>query len=94
MAPNEALQEIIAILPDVEKFDEHISVITEAIASAGDSVEDWKKRYEDLEAVYKKRFIDAINSTATEIETDGEKKDVEEEEEISIDSLDFSADSE
>lgn len=92
MTPQEALQAIIAVLPNVENFDEHLETITAAISNDNSEVEDWKKRYEELEATYRKRFIENLE---TPIDTPKELEEPKEDEEkITIEALDFNADSE
>lgn len=97
MTFQEALNSIIDALPDVEKFDEQLTVLRggnpDVTSSDG---EDWEKKYKELQSVYRERFKEFVNQQNTVIEEKDDEKDdeVEDDEEITVEDLDFSAESE
>lgn len=93
MTFQEALSSIIDALPDVEKYDEQLTILREGNSeNTSSDGEDWEKKYKELQAVYRERFKEFVNQQNTGVE---EKDDeVEDVEEITVEDLDFSADSE
>lgn len=85
---NEALNELIDAVADVEEHGDAIEVLqafTEDRSGEADS--EWKDKYIKLEAEYKKRFKDRMKESATN--ADGEEKKDEKEEKITVEDLDF-----
>lgn len=85
---NEALNEIIDAITDVEEHGDAIEVLqTFAEDRSGETDSEWKDKYMKLESEYKKRFKDRMKESATN--TDGEEKKDEKEEKITVEDLDF-----
>lgn len=85
---NEALNELIDAVADVEEHGDAIEVLqTFAEDRSGETDSEWKDKYIKLEAEYKKRFKDRMIESATNAAS-GEKKD-EKEEKITVEDLDF-----
>lgn len=85
---KEALSELIDAVADVEEHGDAIEVL-QNYESERDGVSDneWKDKYEKLEAEYKKRFKERMKESATN--ADGEEKKDETEEKITVEDLDF-----
>ena len=99
MDANEALNAIIEVLPDIEKFDEHLNVIRTAISGEAnsDASLEWEKKYNDLREKYIARFKDAANDSMRDTGSgakDENDADAEDAEDIDIKSLDFDGASE
>lgn len=85
---NEALNELIDAIADVEEHGDAIEVLqTFAEDRSGETDSEWKDKYMKLEAEYKKRFKERMKESATN--TDGEEKKDEKEEKITVEDLDF-----
>lgn len=85
---NEALNELIDAVADVEEHGDAIEVLqTFAENRSGETDSEWKDKYMKLEAEYKKRFKERMKESATN--TDGEEKKDEKEEKITVEDLDF-----
>lgn len=85
---NEALNELIDAVADVEEHGDAIEVLqTFAEDRSGEADSEWKDKYIKLEAEYKKRFKDRMKESATN--ADGEEKKDEKEEKITVEDLDF-----
>lgn len=85
---NEALNELIDAVADVEEHGDAIEVLqTFAKERSGEADSEWKDKYIKLEAEYKKRFKDRMKESATN--TDREEKKDEKEEKITVEDLDF-----
>lgn len=85
---NEALNELIDAVADVEEHGDAIEVLqTFAEDRSGETDGEWKDKYEKLEAEYKKRFKERMKESATN--AGGEEKKDEKEEKITIEDLDF-----
>lgn len=85
---NEALNELIDAVADVEEHGDAIEVLqTFAEDRSGETDNEWKDKYEKLEAEYKKRFKECMKESATN--ADGEEKKDETEEKITVEDLDF-----
>lgn len=84
---NEALNELIDAITDVEEHGDAIEIL-QNYASERDGVTDneWKDKYMKLESEYKKRFKERMKESATN--ADGEEKK-DEEEKITVEDLDF-----
>lgn len=85
---NEALNELIDAVADVEEHGDAIEVLqafTEDRSGEVDS--EWKDKYMKLETEYKKRFKERMKESATN--TDSEEKKDEKEEKITVEDLDF-----
>lgn len=85
---NEALNELIDAVADVEEHGDAIEVLqafTEDRSGEADS--EWKDKYMKLETEYKKRFKERMKESATN--TDSEEKKDEKEEKITVEDLDF-----
>lgn len=88
MGFNEALNELIDAVADVEEHGDAIEVLqafTEDRSGEADS--EWKDKYMKLESEYKKRFKERMKESATN--TDSEEKKDEKEEKITVEDLDF-----
>lgn len=85
---NEALNELIDAVADVEEHGDAIEVL-QAFAEdrSGEADSEWKDKYIKLEVEYKKRFKDRMKESATN--ADGEEKKDEKEEKITVEDLDF-----
>ena len=95
MTFDEAIKKVLELVPDekLAEFSETIDVIKNSQNT--DSGEDWEKKYKELSIEYRKRFIDSLNKGPGIEEKTETKDDTEEEEkEIEIKDLDFSADTE
>ena len=85
---NEALNEIIDAVTNVEEHGDAIEVLQNYESErSGEADSEWKDKYIKLEAEYKKRFKDRMKESATN--TDGEEKKDEKEEKITVEDLDF-----
>lgn len=85
---NEALNELIDAVADVEEHGDAIEVLqTFAEDRSGEADSEWKDKYIKLEAEYKKRFKGRMKESATN--ADGEEKKDEKEEKITVEDLDF-----
>lgn len=85
---NEALNELIDAVADVEEHGDAIEVLqTFAEDRTGETDSEWKDKYMKLEAEYKKRFKERMKESATN--TDSEEKKDEKEEKITVEDLDF-----
>ena len=86
---NEALNELIDAVADVEEHGDAIEVLQNyGSERSGEEDSEWKDKYIKLESEYKKRFKERMKESATN--TDGEKKkDEKEEEEITVEDLNF-----
>ena len=85
---NEALNELIDAVADVEEHGDAIEVLqTFAEDRSGETDSEWKDKYMKLETEYKKRFKERMKESATN--TDGEEKKDEKEEKITVEDLDF-----
>lgn len=85
---NEALNELIDAVADVEEHGDAIEVLqTFAEDRSGETGSEWKDKYMKLEAEYKKRFKERMKESATN--TDSEEKKDEKEEKITVEDLDF-----
>lgn len=85
---NEALNELIDAVADVEEHGDAIEVL-QAFAEdrSGEADSEWKDKYMKLEAEYKKRFKDKMKESTTKAGDKVESKD--EAEEITVEDLDF-----
>lgn len=85
---NEALNELIDAVADVEEHGDAIEVLQNYEGErSGETDGEWKDKYEKLEAEYKKRFKERMKESATN--ADGEEKKDEKEEKITVEDLDF-----
>ena len=85
---NEALNELIDAVADVEEHGDAIEVLqTFAEDRSGEDDSEWKDKYMKLETEYKKRFKERMKESATN--TDSEEKKDEKEEKITVEDLDF-----
>jgi len=85
---KEALSELIDAVADVEEHGDAIEVLQNYESERdGESDNEWKDKYEKLEAEYKKRFKERMKESATN--ADGEEKKDETEEKITVEDLDF-----
>lgn len=85
---NEALNELIDAVADVEEHGDAIEVLqTFAEDRSGETDSEWKDKYMKLESEYKKRFKERMKESATN--TDSEEKKDEKEEKITVEDLDF-----
>lgn len=85
---NEALNEIIDAVADVEEHGDAIEVLQNYTNErSGETDNEWKDKYMKLEAEYKKRFKERMKESATNAGNE-EKKD-EKEETITVEDLDF-----
>lgn len=95
MTFDEAIEKVLELVPDekLAEFSETIDVIKNSQNT--DSGEDWEKKYRELSTEYRKRFIESLNKdTIIEEKTETKDDTEEEEKEIEIKDLDFSADTE
>lgn len=84
---NEALNELIDAVADVEEHGDAIEVLQNYESErSGETDGEWKDKYIKLETEYKKRFKERMKESATN--TDGEEKK-DETEEITVEDLDF-----
>ena len=85
---NEALNEIIDAVSDVEEHGNAIEVLQNyANEISGETDNEWKDKYMKLAVEYKKRFKERMKESATN--ADGEEKKDEKEEKITVEDLDF-----
>lgn len=85
---NEALNELIDAVVDVEEHGDAIEVLQNYESErSGETDSEWKDKYVKLEAEYKKRFKERMKESATN--TDSEEKKDEKEEKITVEDLDF-----
>lgn len=85
---NDALNELIDAVADVEEHGDAIEVLQNYVGErSGETDDEWKDKYMKLEAEYKKRFKERMKESATN--TDGEEKKDEKEEKITVEDLDF-----
>lgn len=85
---NEALNELIDAVADVEEHGEAIEVLQNYEGErSGEADSEWKDKYMKLEAEYKKRFKDRMKESASNVV--GEEKKDEKEEKITVEDLDF-----
>lgn len=85
---NEALNELIDAVADVEEHGDAIEVLQNYEGEiSGETDSEWKDKYEKLEAEYKKRFKERMKESATN--AGGEEKKDEKEEKITVEDLDF-----
>lgn len=85
---NEALNELIDAVADVEEHGDAIEVLQNYESErSGETDSEWKDKYMKLEGEYKKRFKERMKESATN--TDGEEKKDEKEEKITVEDLDF-----
>lgn len=85
---NEALNELIDAVADVEKHGDAIEVLQNYNSERiGETDSEWKDKYMKLESEYKKRFKERMKESSTNADN-GENKD-EKEEKITVEDLDF-----
>lgn len=85
---NEALNELIDAITDVEEHGDAIEVLQNyANERSGETDNEWKDKYMKLESEYKKRFKERMKESATNAGNE-EKKD-EKEETITVEDLEF-----
>lgn len=85
---NEALNELIDAVADVEEHGDAIEVLQNYDSQRnGETDSEWKDKYMKLESEYKKRFKERMKESATNA-GNGENKD-EKEEKITVEDLDF-----
>lgn len=85
---NEALNELIDAVADVEEHGDAIEVLQNYESERdGETDSEWKDKYAKLESEYKKRFKERMAESATN--TGGEEKKDEKEEKITVEDLDF-----
>lgn len=86
---NEALNELIDAVTDVEEHGDAIEVLQNYDSQRiGETDSEWKDKYMKLESEYKKRFKERMTESATNTGNKGEPKN--ETEEITVEDLDFS----
>lgn len=81
---EEALNELIDAVADVEEHGDAIEILQNYVSET-DS--EWKDKYMKLESEYKKRFKERMKESATN--ADNEEKKDETEEKITVEDLDF-----
>ena len=93
MTLEEAITEVVNIIPSerVTEFDEVLETIR--TSTVADTSENWEDKYRELEAVYKKRFIESLTDIREPVK-ETEKPVEKEKESVEIKDLDFSADTE
>lgn len=85
---NEALNELIDAITDVEEHGDAIEILQNyASERSGETDSEWKDKYMKLESEYKKRFKERMKESATN--ADNEEKKDEKEEKITVEDLDF-----
>lgn len=85
---NEALNELIDAITDVEEHGDAIEILQNyANERSGETDSEWKDKYMKLESEYKKRFKERMKESATNAGNE-ENKD-EKEETITVEDLDF-----
>lgn len=86
---NEALNELIDAVADVEEHGDAIEVLQNYEGEKdGETDSEWKDKYLKLESEYKKRFKEKMAEGTTRADDKGESKD-ETEEKITVEDLDF-----
>lgn len=84
---NEALNELIDAVADVEEHGDAIEVLQNYESERdGESDSEWKDKYIKLESEYKKRFKERMKESTTRADDDDTKV---EREEITVEDLDF-----
>lgn len=91
MTREEALSMIIDALDDVEKFDEALNVLR---TETGEEEATWKAKYNELSEKYKARFKDEIMSQPSAALEKPEEKPIVPANVPTLDSLDFSGETE
>lgn len=85
---NEALNELIDAVTDVEEHGDAIEFLQNYDGERdGETGTTWKDKYIKLESEYKKRFKEKMQESASNTNKNGNTK--VEEEEISVEDLDF-----
>nr|DAP04403.1 MAG TPA: hypothetical protein [Caudoviricetes sp.] len=86
---NEALNELIDAVTDVEEHGDAIELLQNYDSERdGETDTTWKDKYIKLESEYKKRFKEKMKASASNTDKNDNTK-VEREEEISVEDLDF-----
>lgn len=86
---NEALNELIDAVTDVEEHGDAIELLQNYDSERdGETDTTWKDKYIKLESEYKKRFKEKMKASAGNTDKNDNTK-VEREEEISVEDLDF-----
>lgn len=86
---NEALNELIDAVTDVEEHGDAIELLQNYDSERdGETDTTWKDKYIKLESEYKKRFKEKMKASASNADKNDNTK-VEREEEISVEDLDF-----
>lgn len=86
---NEALNELIDAVTDVEEHGDAIELLQNYDSERdGETETTWKDKYIKLESEYKKRFKEKMKASASNTDKNDNTK-VEREEEISVEDLDF-----
>lgn len=86
---NEALNELIDAVTDVEEHGDAIELLQDYDSERdGETDTTWKDKYIKLESEYKKRFKEKMKASASNTDKNDNTK-VEREEEISVEDLDF-----
>ena len=86
---NEALNELIDAVTDVEEHGDAIELLQNYDSERdGETDTTWKDKYIKLESEYKKRFKEKMQASASNTGKNDNTK-VEREEEISVEDLDF-----
>lgn len=84
---NEALNELIDAVADVEEHGDAIDVLQKFVEDrSGEADNEWKDKYMKLESEYKKRFKDKMKESANNTGVINESED---EKEITVEDLDF-----
>lgn len=84
---NEALNELIDAVADVEEHGDAIDVLQNYVGERSSEVDsEWKDKYIKLEAEYKKRFKERMKESATNTDNEENKYEIEE---ITVEDLDF-----
>lgn len=85
---NEALNELIDAVADVEEHGDAIDVLQNYEGERdGETDSEWKDKYLKLESEYKKRFKERMKESA--INADSEEMKDEKEEKITVEDLNF-----
>lgn len=92
MTREEALSMIIDALDDVEQFDEALNVLR--TDTGAEEATTWKAKYNDLSEKYKARFKADIMEQPTQALEKPAEEPIVPEEPPTLDSLDFSAETE
>lgn len=86
---NEALNELIDAVTDVEEHGDAIELLQNYDSGRdGETGATWKDKYTKLESEYKNRFKEKMRASAGNTDENGNVKD-EKEEKISVEDLDF-----